>query len=210
MKKFLTAFLTLIMLVVCCFSMTACKKKDFVEVDITFNVGSEEVTISYTLYGHLAEKSVEQFKDLADDGYYNGAVMYASANLEQGARLIGKYYFEDGVLKMRDEVETIKGEFAKGGTTGSDLKANKGNLCVFRWWDANSNLKNSGYGTGSLGNLIIPTSTGYADDQNDSTLVAVFGVVDEDSASALSDIISDSGTWTSGNYDYYHFQRWFC
>ena len=205
MKKFLTAFLTLVMFVVCCFSLTACKKKDFVDVELEFSVGSETVTINYTLYGHLAPESVKQFKDLAEDDYYDGAVMYISDVLS-GAKLLGRYKIDaNGNLVMNEEVATIKGEFAKGGTLGSDLKANKGNLCVYRWWDTEAGFDNSGFNTGSLGNLIIPTNGGFEDTQNNSTTVAVFGVIDEDSTKALSELIDGhENAWKDENLDSYY------
>ncbi len=206
MKKIFTAFLTLIMLVVCCFSLTACKKKDFVEVEFEFTVGAETVIINYTLYGHLAPESVKQFKELVNNDYYDGAVMYSSSVLSTGARLLGKYKFDtNGNLVMNEEVATIKGEFAKGGTLGSDLKANKGNLCVFRWWDIEAGFDNSGFDTGSLGNIIIPTNGGFEDVQNNSTTVAVFGVIDEGSVKSLDKIISgNENAWKSENKDTFH------
>lgn len=206
MKKIFTAFLTLIMLVVCCFSLTACKKKDFVEVEFEFTVGSETVTVNYTLYGHLALESVKQFKELVNKDYYDGAVMYSSSVLSTGARLLGKYKFDaNGNLAMNEEVDAIKGEFAKGGTLGSDLKANKGNLCVFRWWDTEAGFDNSGFNTGSLGNIIIPTNGAFEDVQNNSTTVAVFGVIDEGSVKSLDKIISgNENAWKSENKDTFH------
>ena len=206
MKKILSTLLMAIMLIVSCLSLTACGE-DLVDVKLNFKVGNDKtVTVKYTLYRHLAEESVDQFVDLAEDGYFNNVFMYRT-DLEGagGAVMFGQYKFDEhGKIISNAEVPTIKGEFPKGGVVGSDLKANKGNMCVWRWWDAGSSLDYSGFNTGSCGNIVIPSTSGlFSDAQSGGTTVAVFGVFDEDSKNDLFDLInSDDEIWSDA--DEYH------
>lgn len=204
MKKILSTIVMAIMLVVSLFSFTACGE-DLVDVKLNFKKGNgETVTINYTLYRHLAEKSVDQFIDLVEVGYFNDVVMYRS-DLQGGAVMFGQYKFDaNGKLTKKADVATIKGEFPKGGVVGSDLKANKGNLCVWRWWDAGSSLDYSGFGTGSCGNIVIPSTSGlFSDSQSGGTTVAVFGVYDDNSKDALFDLInSDDEIWSDAETYY--------
>ena len=206
MKKILSTILMAIMLIVSCLSFTACGE-DLVDVKLNFKVGNDKtVTVKYTLYRHLAEESVDQFVDLAEDGYFNNVFMYMS-ELEGGVVMFGQYKFDQsGKIISNDEVPTIKGEFPKGGVVGSNLKANKGNMCVWRWWDAGSSLDYSGFNTGSCGNIVIPTTSGkFSDAQSDGTTVAVFGVFDEDSKNDLFDLIDSNDEIWSDAEEYYVF-----
>ena len=205
MKKILSTIVMAIMLIVSLFSFTACGE-DLVDVKLNFKKGNgETVTIKYTLYRHLAEDSVDQFIDLAEDGYFNNAIMYRS-DLQGGAVMFGQYKFVNGNLVKNADVATIKGEFPKGGVVGSDLKANKGNMCVWRWWDAGSSLDYSGFNTGSCGNIVIPSTSGlFNDAQKSSTTVAVFGVYDSDSKNDLFDLINSNDEIWSDADTYYVF-----
>lgn len=206
MKKILSTIVMAIMLIVSVFSFTACGE-DLVDVKLNFKKGNgETVTINYTLYRHLAEESVDQFIDLAEDGYFNNVFMYRS-DLQGGAVMFGQYKFDaNGAIVKNADVPTIKGEFPKGGVVGSDLKANKGNMCVWRWWDAGSSLDYSGFNTGSCGNIVIPSTSGlFTDSQSGGTTVAVFGVYDSDSKDDLFELInSDDDIWSDAE-SYYIF-----
>jgi cyclophilin family peptidyl-prolyl cis-trans isomerase len=186
MKKFFSTMIMIVMLLVCCLSFSACGE-ELVNVEVKFMVGSEEKTIEFVLYKHLAPESVAQFEDLAEDGYYNDLIMYKT-NVQGSAIAIGQYKATaDGIAynEAYDKVATINGEFAKGGTAGSNLHANKGAICVWRWWEeSRGGLSASGYETGSLGAIMLPLSSSFNDNTNDgATLIAVMGhVADADKA----------------------------
>ena len=206
MKKFFSTMIMIVMLLVCCLSFSACGE-ELVNVEVKFMVGSEEKTIEFVLYKHLAPESVAQFEDLAEDGYYNDLIMYKS-NVQGSAIAIGQYKATaDGIAynAAYDKVATIKGEFAKGGTAGSNLLANKGAICVWRWWEeSRGGLSASGYETGSLGAIMLPLSSSFNDNTNDgATLIAVMGhVADADKAEYEKLVDSASKAWAE--VDEYH------
>ena len=205
MKKIFSTIIMIVMLLVCCLSFSACGE-ELVNVEVKFKVGSEEKTIEFVLYKHLAPESVAQFEDLVGDGYYNDLIMYKS-NVQGSAIAIGQYKATADGIAYNDDydtIATINGEFAKGGTTGSNLLANKGAICVWRWWDANSSLANSGYDSGSAGGIMLPLSSSFNDSKNDgATLVAVMGHVADDSKTDYEKIV-DSSSKAWANVDEYH------
>ncbi len=206
MKKIFSTMIMIVMLLVCCFSFSACGE-ELVNVEVKFMVGSEEKTIEFVLYKHLAPESVGQFEELAEKGYYNDLIMYKS-NVQGSAIAIGQYKSTtDGIAynDAYDSVATIKGEFAKGGTTGSNLYANKGAICVWRWWDENQGgLSKSGYDTGSAGGIMLPLSSSFNDSQIEgATLIAVMGhVADADKSEYEKIVDSASKAWS--DVDEYH------
>lgn len=229
MKRFLSLAIALMLCIVASFSLVACSDKDTGEDLVTATVKvkiyngaaeAKEVELSYTLYRHLAPDSVDQFVELAEANYYDGAIYYEMGmSAASGTKLVGNYEYVtvDGETKLvaKEEVETIDGEFAKGGTTGSDLKTAKGSICLWRWWStvAGNDNTNSGFNTGSAGMLAIPTRTGlFVDKENSSTLVAVAGILgdDENSQNGFKWIIGETvdevsySNWSGDNTKTYH------
>ena len=229
MKRLLSFAIALMLCIVACFSLVACSDKDTGEdlVSVTVKVkiyngtaAAKEVELSYTLYRHLAPDSVGQFIELAQEDYYDGSIYYEMGmSAASGIKLVGNYEYAnvDGknVVVAKQDVETIDGEFAKGGTTGSDLKTAKGSICLWRWWSTVSGNDNttSGFNSGSAGMLAIPTRTGlFLDKENSSTLVAVAGILgnDEDTQNGFKWIIGETvddvtySNWSNDNTITYH------
>ena len=229
MKRLLSMAIALMLCIVACFSLVACSDKDTGEdlVNATVKVkiyngtaDAKEVELSYTLYRHLAPKSVDQFIELANSNYYDGSAYYEMGmSASSGVKLVGNYEYavNDGkaTLVAKQDVPTIDGEFAKGGTTGSDLKTAKGSICLWRWWSTVSGNDNttSGFNTGSAGMLAIPTRTGlFLDKENSSTLIAVAGILGSDDATQngfkwiIGETVDDVtySNWANDNTITYH------
>ena len=217
MKKFVSLLASLILAVICCFSFTACGE-DLVDVKINISIynpnkSTETVTLDYTFYRHLAPESVDQFISLANSGHYTNAPYFHLSLGEIGnTALVGAYKYDDsGKLVKNTSADYITGEYAIGGVQGSDLKDNVGNILAFRWWNAGETLKDSGHDTNTMGTFMSNlVGTQFDDTANNSTTVAVVGVIAEDSVLNFKKVAGkqDSGnkctSWENDNVETYH------
>ncbi len=176
MKKFLISFVTVLMLVVSCFSLTACE--DIKKMEIVFDVyqGAEQQkvqqTVTVDLYRHLAPKTVDHIIETVNGNYYNGTLVYKADGYDSQI-MVGDYLYSatdaNKFTENTREKKYVDGEFEKGGTTGSDLINDKYSVGLWRTFDANNtsysgsnvNLPNgltSVYNSGST-SLYMPTSS---------------------------------------------------
>ncbi len=234
MKKFITKLLVLVTAVVCCCSFAACKTTEptsvaTVKVTVYKGAGaSEEVTLKFDLYKKLAPKSVEKITAAANSGYYDNMFFYEAATKAgssfTGVKAFGEVKYVNGKVTLtgadengeivvdNQDVENnryIPGEFANGGTVGSDKEAKIGSVLVWHWGEANESgtLSQSQFNTGyentsDFGMLMIPTVSGqFKDTENGSTTVTVAGDVQDDYKDALRLILGL--TVDSESYDNY-------
>ena len=181
-KKILVNIIAALLLVVSCFAMTACTGEDIVQVELTVSVynygedleddtddeGVDEYTLTVDLYRHLAPNTVDQILKYVKAGYYNDTVFYqidGADNLLQeypNQIMLGDLKLDGAQIVQNDIMPTIKGEFEKGGTTGSNLTAKVGSIGLWRSWydfndqkyDVQNGAMNSGRAT-----WFMPTST---------------------------------------------------
>lgn len=207
MKKFLAKILLLSL--VCIFTLTCfgCGGKQTAE--ITFWVYStegalvdaddykyDEVKLNIDLYKRSAPKTVEQFKKLAKEGYYNDTFFYILNDYESQFMLGDlKYngeYTMNGTTKVYDivknaEVDTVKGEFEKNGVQGSELKNTKYAIGLWRTFEKDSSSFSSKveqtYDSGSATTYFLQSDiSGY------NGYFAVFAQVAEDYKQAFDDL----------------------
>ncbi len=167
MKRFKKLFVNLVavlVLVVSCFSLTACDSTKTLEVKLslvdkeTFTV--EQKTLTIDLYSNLAPDTVEQIIKYAKDGYYDNAIFYYN----DAKILIGDYAYENGQVVQKQIKPTIDGEFEKNGVKGSNLINEVGAIGLWRTWNASDDYKtNNGFNTGRA-TWYMPTGTKTAYD----------------------------------------------
>lgn len=209
MKKLFAFTLALLTFAVLPFTM-ACGNREIIKMYVNVDIyeGGEfarTTTLTYDLYRHLAPKSVDAVTSLAKSGYYNGSTFYRLSDASGSVMFGGYRYDQNGNLLKDAEQATLEGEFAKGGTIGSPLKADQGNLLLWRWWNAGTELSETGYQTGSAGMLMIPQVEDgtYTDAQNSSTLLAVAGTVEKqgESYKALRWVLGTASDEVYANWD---------
>ncbi len=173
LKKLFISAVAIILSLVCVFGLTACGE-DIDEVNIKvalYNFEDEEIdnyNFEIELYRHLAPKTVDAISKYLSQGYYNGAVFYKQADKNQ--IMIGDLKYDPNLSEnegfyLNDKKPNLAGEFEHGGTIGSNLKAKKGSIGLWRTWsaqDSNYNQGSTGYNTGSA-TWFIPNyeSTNY-------------------------------------------------
>ena len=106
----------------------------------------DEVKTTIDLYGHLAPKTVAAITKYINEGYYNNALIYRMTDYNQ--IMVGDLVLADGAegVVIEDDGATVNiiqnpivkpaldGEFEIGGTTGSNLKNEKGSIGLWRSW----------------------------------------------------------------------------
>ena len=161
LKKLFISAVAILLSLVCVFGLTACGE-DIDEVDIKvalYNFEDEDVdnyTFEIELYRHLAPKTVDAIAKYLKAGYYNGAVFYRHAKYKNQI-MIGDIMYdptlgENEGFYLNDKKPNLDGEFKNGGTVGSNLKAEKGSIGLWRTWmaqDSNYNQGSTGFNTGS-------------------------------------------------------------
>ncbi len=143
-KKVIINVIALMLVIVSCFGLTACKE-DIRTMKLTISVYNydeevldfETVTLTVDLYGHLAPKTVDAITKYVNDGYYNDTVFYKSGlSSFSGHIMLGDIKMGESALEMNAVKPQLNGEFEYGGTVGSNLTAKKGSIGLFRSWYA--------------------------------------------------------------------------
>ena len=222
--KYLVNFCACVMLGVSALSFSACGNIKTMEITLQiYNYtdsafyAEEDVTMTVSLYGHLAPETVKYVTDLANSGYYDNVVFYKTEGYSSQIN-VGDLKFENGVLtqnvnKEGKLPESVYGEFESNGTTGSNLKNVKGSIGMWHGWYASadtatyktsSTAMDSGRGTFYMPTSSISSYDGY---------FCVFATFDtEDTANttafnALSAVFGSSARYTdyviyyTGEYD---------
>ncbi|MBE5756815.1 MAG: hypothetical protein E7342_03330 [Clostridiales bacterium] len=206
MKKVLTKILLLALALVFTVATFGCGKTK--EAEITFTVysadgattESEEVVLKIDLYKRSAPKTVEQFINLAKEGYYNNTFFYMLGDSDYASQLmLGKLkytgnYSIEGTNKQYEvvknkEVAPIKGEFDKNGVTGSELKNTKYSIGLWRRFDLNSDnftaFGEKTYDTGSSSLYFL-----NSDKASYNGNFAVFAQIQEDYKETFDDLMN--------------------
>ena len=198
-KKLIMCVMSAIMLLTCTIGLTGCGE-DIKKLELKFEVYNYEAGVTEThtmhvdLYRHLATKTVDTIIGYVNDGYYNNLLVYKLGNEGSSQLMIGdiKYDLSNDQAKenfgfyLNDIKPAIDGEFASGGTVGSNLKNTTGSIGLWRSWYAqdgtysgNSNATDTGRAT-----WYIPTETISNYDGN-FCVFAQFDLEDEDNEAAL-------------------------
>ena len=195
LKKIMVAVMALLITFVCAVGFTGCSKdvrNVNVKVAVCSFANSQETNYSLDvqLYGHLAPKTVDAVSNLIKEGYYNDTVFYKMANYDDQI-MIGDLKYnpdleENEGFYLNAEKPTISGEFAQGGTTGSNLKNKEGSIGLWRTWatqDSSYNAGSTGMNTGSA-TWFMPTKalTTYDDY---FCVFAQYDVDDEDNKATM-------------------------
>lgn len=146
MKKILINIMAVLMLVVCCFGMSACQE-DITQIKLNLSVynyddneegvdiGFENTTLTVDLYGHFAPKTVAAVLKYVKDGYYNNTVFYKIDSSFPNQIMLGDLKADGAGIKAQESImPQISGEFEHGGVSGSNLTAKKGSIGLWRTW----------------------------------------------------------------------------
>lgn len=92
--------------------------------------------INLELYPDIAPKTVANFLDLVDQGFYKDVIFHR--NIPDFMVQAGGYYLLNGTLTEKEPSHTIDGEFASNGFESNDLKHVLGVISMARTNDKNS------------------------------------------------------------------------
>lgn len=177
MKKFSKLFinlLALLLIVLSCFGLTACKediKQVIVNISVyeyaeedseNEDVGFANLSITVDMYRHLAPNTVDTIMGYIKDGYYDDTVFYQIDGSYQYQIMLGDYKLNGGNTPIANDIKPqIEGEFEYGGTTGSNLKVKKGSIGLWRTWTAFESKYNQHNETLHSGrsNWFLPTNS---------------------------------------------------
>ncbi len=209
LKKLFINVVAIMLALVCMFGLTACGE-DIEEVDISivmYDFEDEEMknyTFEIELYRHLAPKTVDAISSYLKAGYYNDTVFYKMSNY-RNQFMIGDLKYdgraENEGFYLNDKKPNIQGEFKYGGTTGSNLKNQKGSIGLWRTWaaqDSNFNQGSTGMNTGSA-TWFIPSYT--MSSYND--YFCVFGQYDVNDSDNVETFDALTKIFTDVNYETY-------
>ena len=166
MKKFILKILTCLLAVLMVFTFTACEKKS--SFTITFKLydsesdKDNEITISYYVNNTLAPNASKKVKEIVNSGYYNDAVFYLLEDhngIEYSQLMLGEFGRDaDGNLYHKEPIAISDADFAKNGTTGSNLTNKAGYIGLWRTWDTTrGSYKQSGFSS-SYSTMYFPMS----------------------------------------------------
>lgn len=204
MKRFFKKALCLIMsaiMLVACAGLSACEDIKTLEVKFTVDETGTEYTLSVDLYRHLAPETCAVIEKRVAEGFYDGMYIYKDESYTKQI-MLGDLKSVDGKVTVVKSTETVKGEFEKGGTTGSDLLAKKGYVGLWRDWNAGdndgsqykaTNGMDSGSATWFLPTEAITNYDGY---------FCIFAVIDTDDAANSSAFDAMTGIFDSDYEDY--------
>ena len=204
-KKVFINLVAVIMAIFACMTLTACEDIKTVELDIQVydyadNGSMQNYTMTVDLYRHLAPDTVDAIVKYIEEGLYDGKAFYKLANYSTQI-MVGDIISDE--IKMSETVkpELGKGEFERGGTTGSNLVNKKGSIGLWRSWtnaDGSYTTSSTAMSSGRA-TWFIPTDTISAYDG----YFCVFGQYDaeDDANKAVLDALTKA--FTSGNYDEY-------
>ena len=199
-KKLFVNIVALLLIIVSCFSLSACKE-DIKQVKMTISVydyslvdgevvGEKDVTLKIDLYRHLAKNTVDTILGYIKEGYYNNTVFYKFASGQTSQIMLGEIKVAHNVLSVNQVKPQIPGEFEAAGVKGSNLYAQKGSIGLWRDWYASVgsyNQHNDSLNSGRA-NLFMPTSA--IDNYNDYFCIfAQINLSDKSNSSALQVII---------------------
>lgn len=209
LKKVFINLVAVMMAVMACLSLTACEDIKTVELNIQVydyadNGSMKDYTLTVDLYRHLAPETVDAIVDYVEDGYYNGKAFYKLTNYS--TQIMLGDLVDGGDQTTVKVVETVmpelgKGEFERGGTTGSNLVNKKGSIGLWRSWtnaDGSYTTSSTAMGSGRA-TWFIPTDTISAYDG----YFCVFGQYDAEDTENKAVLDALTTAFTSGNYDEY-------
>lgn len=194
-KKLFVNLIAIVMVVVSCLSLTACKDVRTLELSIQVydytESATKNVTLTVDLYGHLAPKTVDAIESYVKDGYYDNAIFYKLDGYSSQI-MLGDLLDKDGAIEQNAIKPQLPGEFTRGGTVGSNLISKKGYIGLWRDWFAyDGNYKTNNALDSGRATWYIPTSTSELTDYAD--WFCVFAQIDlenEDNVTALDLITS--------------------
>ncbi len=208
LKKLFISAVAILLSLICVFGLTACGE-DIDEVDIKvalYNFEDEDIdnyTFEIELYRHLAPKTVDAIAKYLKAGYYNGVVFYKFATNNTSQIMVGDLKYDPTLSEnegfyLNDKKPNLAGEFKYGGTVGSNLKAEKGSIGLWRTWmaqDSNYNQGSTGFNTGSA-TWFIPT--GDISNYNDN--FCIFGKYDTEASGNKKMLEALTKLFTSSAY----------
>lgn len=220
--KLLINALAVLMLFVTTIGMTACADIKTLEVVVQVYdyderefLNEEDVTFNLDLYRHLAPQTVDAIIAHVQNGYYDNTFFYVEEASGYNVLLVGdlKYDSEGNVVQNLidgKQPSQIYGEFEANGVKGSDLRAEKGTVGLYRTYfkndgnfDASSTARDSGRATWMLPQVSSTAYNGY---------YCMFGKYDLDgnaltAIDAVTNVLRNTGSYTSyiiyytGEYD---------
>ncbi len=225
LSKLLVNLLAILMVATCCLSLTACGE-DIKRVELKvqlydfedgeFLAGSES-TMAIDLYAHLAPETCKAMVSYINEGYYDNALIYKTSSqiMFGDLKVDGEAIeiTEDGKVTniVQNAIKpTIKGEFERGGTTGSNLTHKRGSVGLWRSYYASSGSYSTSAATNSgRATWFMPTETMTVY----NNYFCVFGMIDfedqvtEDVFEEIEALYSSSSNYTTfviyytGEYD---------
>lgn len=201
--KKLSAIIACMLAVVCCCSFMGCATES-TALKVTVNVydpakgAIAEHTMIIDLYGTVAPKTVNAIKKYALEGYYNDMTFYTMTSYDgssaySGHVMFGDYTYNSATtsmtLEQKDEKPFLDGEFAKAGTTGSNLKNTKGTIGIWRTWQKGDSYKTNNWANTGKATCYI-NNTENTDYDGNFTVFAKIRISDATTAATWSKIYS--------------------
>ena len=150
--KIMVNLLVAILLATTCFGLVGCSKEDIKTVELTVSVfnyetntwyDEDETKITIDLYRHLAPNTVDAIVSYVEEGYYDDTLFYTMGG-SLNKIMVGDLKVNDrGDIVQNAIKPQIQGEFEHGGTIGSNLSVAKGNVALWRTWNAHDNSYNT-------------------------------------------------------------------
>ena len=203
------------MLVVTCFSLTACGE-DVRTVELTVavydyeNKKTENVSLTLDLYGHLAKDTVDAIEEYLEDGYYDGTVFYKLASYSKQIMLGDLKFDAENGLVQNDVKPELDGEFTANGVQGTNLLSKRGYVGLWRtWYESDGSYTTSSDARDSARyTMFIPTDT-ISDYDGQMCIFATLDLENSDNADALklieaaysSDSVEDYEIYFTGEFD---------
>lgn len=199
-KKLIMCVMSVVMLLTCTLGLTGCGE-DIKKLELTFEVYNYEAGVTEThtmhvdLYRHLATQTVDTIIGYVNDGYYDDLLVYKLGGTAGTNQLmLGdiKYDPTNDLAKenygfyLNDIKPMIPGEFASGGTVGSNLKNTTGSIGLWRSWyasDETYTVSSSATGSGRA-TWYIPTDT-ISDYNGNFCVFAQFDLENEDNEACM-------------------------
>lgn len=136
-KKGISLVLLVVLLVSGVFMLLGCEESDenggvmnYIATFVITDQNGLDRVVKIQLHPDKAPKSVENFVNLANSGYYDGLIFHRI--VPGGCLQGGGYKIEDRTIVEAPEVDSIYGEFASNGWAQNDIKHVFGTISMAR------------------------------------------------------------------------------
>ncbi len=193
LKRLFVTIMAIVMLCVCSFSFSGCIeriKKVQIEIEVYNYAEStmETHTLHVDLYHHLAPNTVDKMAQYIQGGHYDDTIFYKMGVYAEQMVMIGDLKYNSEVVLNEVKPQIEQGEFKHGGTVGSNLKAKKGSIGLWRsWYELDGNYASTNATDTGRATWFMPIQT-VADFNDYFCIFAQYDVENQDNKDAINAI----------------------